>query len=229
MATSTVYLYAASSTSQWELNPTRLLKVESITDYLALKTKTTLLNFQYIKPELEIAITCDLSQTYASPLMPSYKYVGIQNSDDTAGKIYYYFIKKAIWRSKTSVRFELVMDVLNTFTENTDYVFKANTKITREHKDRFKYGYPEVSLEITDSTLTGDLEVGDEITFKYEDLQLGWQLICEGKITYIDADEIYFICTDGNNYWVSGSTTLTKYDKDWNYVIENTNPFDDFI
>lgn len=33
------------------------------------------------------------------------------------------------------------------------------------------------------------------------------------------------ICTDGNYYWVSGSTTLTKYDKDWNIVKENTNPF----
>ena len=33
------------------------------------------------------------------------------------------------------------------------------------------------------------------------------------------------ICTDGNYYWVSGSTTLTKYDKDWNVLKENTNPF----
>lgn len=33
------------------------------------------------------------------------------------------------------------------------------------------------------------------------------------------------ICTDGHYYWVSGSTTLTKYDQDWNVVAENTNPF----
>ena len=33
------------------------------------------------------------------------------------------------------------------------------------------------------------------------------------------------ICTDGEYYWVSGSTTLTKYDKNWNVVKENKNPF----
>jgi len=33
------------------------------------------------------------------------------------------------------------------------------------------------------------------------------------------------ICTDGEYYWVSGSTTLTKYDKDWNVIHENTDPF----
>ena len=137
MATSSVTLYSASSTSEWELIPSRLLKVDSIADYLALKTKTTINNFQYIKPELETAITVDLSQTYASPLMPSYKYVAIHNSDDTTGKTYYYFIKNAVWRSKSTVRFELVMDVLNTFTEGSDFTFKDSTKITREHKDRF--------------------------------------------------------------------------------------------
>ena len=137
MATSTVNLYSASSSSEWELIPSRLLKVESLSDYLALKTKTTINNFQYIKPELETAITVDLSQIYASPLMPSYKYVSIHNSDDTTGKVYYYFVKNAVWRSKTAVRFELVMDVLNTFTEGSDFTFKDSTKITREHKDRF--------------------------------------------------------------------------------------------
>ena len=33
------------------------------------------------------------------------------------------------------------------------------------------------------------------------------------------------VCVEGNNYWVSGSATLTKYDKDWNIVKENTDPF----
>ena len=33
------------------------------------------------------------------------------------------------------------------------------------------------------------------------------------------------IATDKEYYYVSGSTTLTKYDKDWNVVIENTDPF----
>ena len=33
------------------------------------------------------------------------------------------------------------------------------------------------------------------------------------------------ICTDGEYYWVSGSTTLTKYDREWNVVVENRDPF----
>ena len=33
------------------------------------------------------------------------------------------------------------------------------------------------------------------------------------------------IATDGKYYWVSGSTTLTKYDKNWNIIKENTEPF----
>lgn len=33
------------------------------------------------------------------------------------------------------------------------------------------------------------------------------------------------VCVEGEYYWVSGSTTLTKYDKNWNVVAENTDPF----
>lgn len=33
------------------------------------------------------------------------------------------------------------------------------------------------------------------------------------------------ICVEGDYYWVSGSTSLTKYDRDWNVVAENTDPF----
>ena len=33
------------------------------------------------------------------------------------------------------------------------------------------------------------------------------------------------VCVEGDYYWVSGSTTLTKYDRNWNVVKENTDPF----
>lgn len=36
------------------------------------------------------------------------------------------------------------------------------------------------------------------------------------------------VCVEGDFCWVSGSTTLTKYDKNWNVVSENTDPFKDF-
>ena len=36
------------------------------------------------------------------------------------------------------------------------------------------------------------------------------------------------VCTENGCYWVSGSTTLTKYDSDWNVVAENTEPFEGY-
>ena len=36
------------------------------------------------------------------------------------------------------------------------------------------------------------------------------------------------IATDGEYYWVSDSTKLFKYDKDWNIVKENKNPFEGY-
>ena len=36
------------------------------------------------------------------------------------------------------------------------------------------------------------------------------------------------VCVEGGSYWVSGSTTLTKYDSEWNIVAENNDPFKGF-
>ncbi len=36
------------------------------------------------------------------------------------------------------------------------------------------------------------------------------------------------VCVEGDYYWVSGSTTLTKHDRNWNVVAENTDPFKGF-
>lgn len=36
------------------------------------------------------------------------------------------------------------------------------------------------------------------------------------------------VCVEGDYYWVSGSTTLTKYDREWNVVAENTDPFEGY-
>ena len=33
------------------------------------------------------------------------------------------------------------------------------------------------------------------------------------------------VCTEGGYYWVSGSKTLAKYDKDWNLIALNEDPF----
>lgn len=196
MATSTIKLYRASSAIKWELLPERLLKIDNIEDYLAQFNENayTKTDFQYIKPELETAITVDLSQTNASPLMPSYKYVSIKNSDDSATKIYYYYVKKVVWRSKSAVRFELVMDVLNTFNETTDYIFKPNTKITREHKDRYTISKPIITIAIGNSEGgAGSILVGDSITLYID--QDGWVEVCEGKVTYSSEENLTFQVT----------------------------------
>ena len=36
------------------------------------------------------------------------------------------------------------------------------------------------------------------------------------------------VCAEGDSYWVSGSTTLTKYDRKWNVVAENKDPFEGY-
>lgn len=120
---------------EWELLPNKLFVVDNIETYLAEKSRIPVLNFQYVKNALEVEINVDLSQTYSQPLTDkAIQYVSIQNEGE---QVHYYFVKKATWRSKSCVRLELVMDVLNTFQENRDYYFKANTKINREHKERY--------------------------------------------------------------------------------------------
>ncbi len=36
------------------------------------------------------------------------------------------------------------------------------------------------------------------------------------------------VCAENGTYWVSGSASLTKYDKDWNILAENTDPFQEY-
>lgn len=162
---STIKLYYTDRNDtykEWELIPSKLFVVEDIASYLASKSALTISNVQYIKNELEIGLTLDLSQTYAQPKSAlNFKYVSIQNTDEL---IHYYFVKKVIWRSKDAVRFELVLDVLNTFEENKDYTFKSNTRIIREHKDRFKIGAISVKLTFTGViSSSGTLNVDDVI------------------------------------------------------------------
>ena len=195
MANSSIKLYYASSATQWELLPHKLFIIEDIEAYLLTKSSTTIASFQYQKPQLEIAITVYLSQTYAEPLNVSYKYVRIENNDQT-GQYYYYFVKNVIWRSKSSVRFELVMDVLNTFKETTHYKFKENTRIIREHKDRF-VKKPSNVLVFTDLYLNsydGSVEGQRVILFDEDN-----NSVCVGTATDVDQYGFTLTLEDGYN------------------------------
>ena len=138
MSTIKLYKSSATATGRWKLLANKLFKIDDIASYLATIPSayvTTIENFQYIKTDLEVSIKVDLSQVNAEAQNPSsYRYVSIQNA--TNGRIAYYYVKKPTQRSKNCVQFDLVLDVLNTYTDGTDYVFKPNTRIIREHKDR---------------------------------------------------------------------------------------------
>ncbi len=53
------------------------------------------------------------------------------------------------------------------------------------------------------------------------------------KNTYVLSDIVEVdgrqgVCCEDGSYWVSGSTALTKYDKDWNVICQNDSPFTGF-
>ena len=43
----------------------------------------------------------------------------------------------------------------------------------------------------------------------------------------VEVDGRQGVAAENGSYWVSGSTTLSKYDKDWNLVTTNTSPFEE--
>lgn len=130
---STLTLYYSTTSNPWKLTPNKLFKVDNIASYLATQNKVVINDFQYQKNALELSIKVALPQSQSQPQsITGYKYVSING--DT--RIAYYYVKKASWRSANTIQFDLVMDVLNTFSEGTDYSFKPNTRIIREHKPR---------------------------------------------------------------------------------------------
>ena len=183
MATRVRLYYTERNTDKWELLANKLLIVEDIEAYLNTKTFLNITNFQYIKNELELAINVQIEQRYAQPKTNiNFKYVAIQNENEF---IHYYFVKKAYWRSKDCVRFELVMDVLNTFQEGQDYSFKATTKITREHKDRFVLDESfEATFNIQIIDYEGTISEGDMVAIVDEDVLL------EGVVVALGAHSI---------------------------------------
>ena len=192
------YVDTGSTYKQWELLPNKLLVIDSVADYLATKTALTISNFQYIKNELEIGINVDLSQSYSQPkTTTSFKYVSIQNDGES---VHYYFIKKIIWRSKSAVRLELVMDVLNTFKEGTDYVFKENTRIIREHKNRFNLYNRKLVFTINPDYLSVVGEISENASINFYGESGGYTYdICSGIFISYDTEEYILTIMIDNN------------------------------
>lgn len=91
-------------------------------------------NFQYQRPEMFKTIKLDLPQSQT--VWMTFNLVEIINSDEP--KPFYYFVSgKPKQLAQNTISVDLILDVLNSFTEGEDYEFTNKTKILREHKDRF--------------------------------------------------------------------------------------------
>ena len=242
----TVKIYPLANNQMKYLQASKLFSIDSFSSWISTISATTISSVQYIKNDLEISINLDLSQTYAQPKQTIH-YVSIQNAGEDT---YYYYVKNTVWRSKSTVRLELVMDVLNTFKDGTDYTFKENTRITREHKDRFTVTTREIQFRWHITQQIGYLDVGDTVII----INDHGDTVFTGKIDSIDsyncsiiitsnesADEIrqhlndfiadpYEINKNGSNYYFFTLDTVndwtlsyTKF-RNIDIVPENINP-----
>lgn len=188
---STIKLYTSQkqgvSTTSWKLIASKLFKIDNIASYLAQFTPVTITKFKYTKQGLEISIKIDASQANAQPNSDlGYKYVSIQNDNEN---IAYYYVKKTTWRSENTIQLDLVMDVLNSLNEGSDYVFKANTRITREHKPRYiAQSFSITIFNYSPEGSYGTINLYDEVYFGYIDGEGDEQWLCKGVITRYDSD-----------------------------------------
>lgn len=138
MATSTVILY-----KDCKIVPDKNFEVDNVFRYLNTLSKITIYNFQYIKHGLDIEIkvaTDSIMENYTAEELLNYKnshrynYISILNSSDD--KAVCYFVMKAEWTAKHTIKFYLAMDTVNSFVHGVDYSLNKKSMIIREHKDR---------------------------------------------------------------------------------------------
>jgi len=111
--------------------------VDDIAAYLR-GTATTVITYDdvmYQKIELDMELKLPLTQSLNEK--PSFNYISILNDDGQ--RPFYFFVRDVQWLSQQGLRILLSMDTLNTFQDLL--VFSNNTKITRQHKDRFYQAY----------------------------------------------------------------------------------------
>ena len=111
--------------------------VDNIATYLT-NTATKIItydNVMYQKIELDMEIKLPISESLVE--RPSFNYVSILNQDGQ--RPFYFFVRDVQWLSQQGIKVLLSMDTLNTFQDLL--VFSNNTKITRQHKDRFYQEY----------------------------------------------------------------------------------------
>ena len=131
--------------------------VDNIAAYLT-GTATTVITYDdvmYQKIELDMEIKLPMSQSLVEK--PSFNYVSILNQDGQ--RPFYFFVRDVQWLSQQGIKVLLSMDTLNTFQDLL--VFSNNTKITRQHKDRFYQEYYDTKKPLQ---VTRKIDLPSEIT-----------------------------------------------------------------
>lgn len=167
MATSTIWLYGSKKPYKlhnFKLQQERNMQIDDLETYLTDFQLARFDNVQYFKRELKKDIKLNMPQeALAEDYDVKYQYMKVQNSDST--KPLYYYVQNYSWVSKSTIRFTIYLDTINTFSSMFD--FSQKTKIYREHKDRFYKTYPSNTkhLNVPKSAWT-DKNMGGSIVYK---------------------------------------------------------------
>lgn len=199
--TSTLTLYKNS-----KIIPERNLIVEGISTYLNTLTKTTISDFQFQRFLVEMDIKVDLTQQYQYfDDDYDFNYCSITDGSGlTQSGVVYYFITNKKQVAEKTMAFHLVMDTINTFGWNSDYIPSNRTKVIREHKDRFAYNYNATYILI----LSG---VSIDTNTLPQDIDFNCNIVME------DGDETSISCMC--HYYYSVNPPLRRLEF-WNFTNE---------
>ena len=92
----------------------------AIEEYLSTLESEQFTNCQYVKQGLSVVIKLNKSQEILNLIEANdWNYCKVQNDKERAC---YYFVVKKEWLSKETIAISLVMDTLNNFAFNQDYI-----------------------------------------------------------------------------------------------------------
>lgn len=145
MATSNIKFYKTAFPSDTNVY------VDDIESYLSSLSDYEILNFQYIKHDLNISIKIDQDQSDINDF--DYNYCSIKNSDEN--NIFYYEVIKVDWKAGKTLIIDLAMDTVNSLGQGTTSEanprnFTSRTFVNRQHKDRFVHSTNYTPVDISD-------------------------------------------------------------------------------
>lgn len=164
--------------SNTKLKENKNFVISDIDAYLLQFTHSMKIDFQYQRITLYKAIKVDMGEQYATQVsgINKYDYMVIsQTESNNQTAKYYYFITGAKQVAKSTIEFQLKMDVLNTFQysssiTNKSYTLSPKTLVEREHKDRFYIHNERTFSSSLKFNLQPDIEYWlneDQLTFPF--------------------------------------------------------------